>query len=165
MLRSVLVLFTVLGATSVGALAQAAVHVEPSHLEGPRILADQTATAVVKNYIESWQSLKAALEQNRPELLDRDFVGTAKQSLTGTIQQQAKLGMKTTYQDRSHDIQIVFYSPEGLSVELVDNVEYDVQVSDKDKVVATQPVHARYVVVMTPTEVRWRVRVLQAATE
>jgi hypothetical protein len=163
MLRSVLVLFTALGAASLGAWAQAAVHIEPSHLEGPRILADQTATAVVKNYIESWQSLRAALEQNRPELLDRDFVGTAKQSLTGTIQQQAKLGMKTSYQDRSHDIQIVFYSPEGLSVELVDNVEYDMQVSDKDKVLATQPVHARYVVVMTPTEVRWRVRVLQAA--
>ena len=148
-----------------GALGQAAVHVEPSHLEGPRILADQTATAVVKNYIESWQSLKAALEQNRPELLDRDFVGTAKQKLADTIQQQAKLGIKTSYQDRSHDIQVTFYSPEGLSVELVDNVEYDMRVSDKDKVLATQPVHARYVVVMTPTEVRWRVRLLQAATE
>jgi hypothetical protein len=163
MLRSAFVLLTTLGAASVGASSQAAVHIEPSHLNGPRILADQTATAVVKNYIESWQSLKAALEQNRPELLDRDFVGNAKQTLTGTIQQQAKLGMKTSYQDRSHDIQIVFYSPEGLSVELVDNVEYDVQVSDKDKVLATQPVRARYVVVMTPTEVRWRVRVLQAA--
>ncbi len=165
MLRSVLVLSTVLGAASVGAMAQAAVHVEPAHLQGPRILADQTATAVVKNYIESWQSLRAALEQNRSDLLDRDFVGTAKQKLTDTIQQQTKLGMRTTYQDRSHDIQIVFYSPEGLSVELIDNVEYDVQISDKDKVIATQPVHARYVVVMTPTEVRWRVRVLQAAAE
>jgi hypothetical protein len=40
-----------------------------------------------------------------------------------------------------------------------------VQVSEKDKVVATHPEHARYVVVMTPTEVRWRVRVLQAAAE
>ena len=60
MLRSLFVLFTALGTASGGALAQAAVHVEPSHLEGPRILADQTATAVVKNYIESWQSLKAA---------------------------------------------------------------------------------------------------------
>ncbi|HEY3705932.1 MAG TPA: hypothetical protein VGL22_12770 [Terracidiphilus sp.] len=146
-------------------MAQAVVHVQPINLQGPRNLAEQTANAVVKNYIESWQSLKAALEQNRPDALDRDFVGTAKQKLTETIQQQAKLGMKTSYQDRSHDIQVVFYSPEGLSVELVDNVEYDVQVSDKDKVVATQPVHARYVVVMTPTEVRWRVRVLQAAAE
>jgi hypothetical protein len=165
MLRSVLVLSTVFSAMSAGAMAQAALHVEPAHLQGPRILADQTATAVVKNYIESWQSLRAALEENRSELLDRDFVGTAKQKLTDTIQQQAKLGMRTTYQDRSHDIQIVFYSPEGLSVELIDNVEYDVQISDKDKVIATQPVHARYVVVMTPTEVRWRVRVLQAVAE
>jgi hypothetical protein len=165
MLRSVLVLSTVFSAMSAGAMAQAALHVEPAHLQGPRILADQTATAVVKNYIESWQSLRAALEENRSELLDRDFVGTAKQKLTDTIQQQTKLGMRTTYQDRSHDIQIVFYSPEGLSVELIDNVEYDVQISDKDKVIATQPVHARYVVVMTPTEVRWRVRVQQAAAE
>jgi hypothetical protein len=165
MLRPVVVLFTILSAASACALAQAAVHVRPAHLQGPRILADQTANAAVKNYIESWQSLKAALEQNRPQALDRDFVGTAKQKLTETIQQQAKLGMKTSYQDRSHDIQIVFYSPEGLSVELIDNVEYDVQVSEKDKVVATHPEHARYVVVMTPTEVRWRVRVLQAAAE
>jgi hypothetical protein len=165
MLRSVVVLFTALSVVVGCALAQAAVDVEPAHLQGPRILADETANAVVKNYIESWESLRTALQQNRPELLNRDFVGTAKDKLTSTIQQQAKLGMKTTYRDRSHDIQIVFYSPEGLSVELTDNVDYDVQVSDKDKVLATQPVHARYVVVMTPTEVRWRVRVLQTADE
>jgi len=146
-------------------LAQAAIHVQPAHLQGPRNLADQTANAVVKNYIESWESLRTALQQNRPELLDRDFVGAAKQKLTETIQQQSRLGMTTSYQDRSHDIQIVFYSPEGLSVELIDNVDYDLQVSDKDKVLTTQPVHARYVVVMTPTEVRWRVRVMQAAAE
>lgn len=152
-------------ATSACVFAQASVHVEPINLQGPRILADQTANAVVKNYIESWRSLRDALEQDRPELLNREFVGTALQKLTDTVQQQAKLGLKTRYQDHSHDIQIVFYSPEGLSVELVDTVDYDVQVSDKDKVLTTQPVHARYVVVMTPTEVRWRVRVMQAAAE
>ena len=146
-------------------MAQAAVRVEPANLQGPRILADETANAVVKNYIESWRSLRDALQQNRPELLNHDFVGTAQQKFTDTIQQQAKLGLKTTYQDHSHDIQIVFYSPEGLSVELIDNVDYDLQVSDKGKVLTTQPVHARYVVVMTPTEVRWRVRVMQAAAE
>jgi hypothetical protein len=162
MLRRLLVLSTVFSAASACALGQATVRVEPANLQGPRILADETANAVVKNYIESWKSLRMALEQNRPELLNRDFVGTAHQKLTETIQQQAKLGIKTSYQDRSHDIQIVFYSPEGLSVELVDNVDYDVQVSEKDKVMATQPVHARYVVVMTPTEVSWRVRVFQA---
>jgi hypothetical protein len=165
MLRSLVVLSTALIATGACAMAQAAVRVEPANLQGPRILADQTANAVVKNYIESWRSLKDALEQNRPELLNREFVGTALQKLTDTVQQQARLGLKTNYQDRSHDIQIVFYSPEGLSVELIDNVDYDVQVSDKDKVLTTQPVHARFVVVMTPTEVRWRVRVMQATAE
>lgn len=165
MLRSVLFVSAILSTASALVFPQAAVHVEPPHLEGPRNLADQTANAVVKNYIESWQSLRTALEQNRPELLDRDFVGAARSKLSDTIQQQAKLGMKASYQDRSHNIQIVFYSPEGLSVELVDTVDYDMQVSDKGKVLATQPVHARYVVVMTPTEVRWRVRVLQAAAE
>jgi hypothetical protein len=165
MLRSLLVLSTALIAAGSCALGQASVRVELANLEGPRILADQTANAAVKNYIESWRSLKDALQQNRPELLNHDFVGTAQQKLTDTIQQQSKLGLKTSYLDHSHDIQIVFYSPEGLSVELIDNVEYDVQVSDKDKVLTTQPVHARYEVVMTPTEVRWRVRVMQATAE
>ena len=165
MIRPLLVLSMAFSVTTAAALGQAAVNVEPSHLDGPRILADETANSVVKNYIESWESMRAALEQNRPELLNRSFVGTAQQKLTDTIRQQAKLGIKTSYQDKSHDIQIVFYSPEGLSVELVDNVDYDVQVREKDKVMATQPVHARYVVVMTPTEVSWRVRVLQADSQ
>ncbi|HWG21659.1 MAG TPA: hypothetical protein VG225_14100 [Terracidiphilus sp.] len=165
MLRPILILAIGFSVATAMLSAQPDVRVEPAHLQGPRILADQTATAVVKNYIESWDSLRAALEQNRPELLDRDFVGGAKDKLTDTIQQQARLGMKASYKDRSHDIQIVFYSPEGLSVELVDNVEYDLQVFDKDKGIATQPVRARYIVVLTPTEVRWRVRVLQATNE
>jgi len=145
--------------------AQADVRIVPAHLEGPRQLADQTATAVVKNYIESWESLRGALEQNRPELLDRDFVGGARDKLAETIRQQAKLGLRTSYQDRSHVVQIVFYSPEGLSVELTDNVQYDVQVRDGDKVIASQPVTMRYLVVLSPTEVRWRVRVLQASAQ
>lgn len=168
MLKSLLAL-SALAASAALAAAQspspADVRVEPSHLEGPRKLADQTATAVVKNYIESWESLNAAMQQNRPGLLDRDFVGAAHDKLAATIAQQARLGLKTSYQDRSHDIQIVFYSPEGLSIELTDNVEYEIEVRDQDKIVATQPVHERYIVVLTPTEVRWRVRVLQAAAQ
>ena len=39
------------------------------------------------------------------------------------------------------------------------------QVVDHDKILTTQHVTARYVVVLTPSETRWRVRVLQAVTE
>jgi hypothetical protein len=140
---------------------QPTVRVEPTNLQGPRVLNEQTRTAVIRDYLQAWQSVRTALEQNRPDLLNRDFVGTAKDKLTDTIHDQVTMGISTRYLDQSHDLQIIFYSPEGLSVQLVDNVEYEVQVADHGKTQATQKMHARYVVVMTPAEVRWRVRVFQ----
>ena len=145
--------------------AQATVHVEPTNLDGPRQLQEQTATGVVRDYMQAWQSLSAALEQNSADLLNADFVGTAKDKLAETIHAEAALDIRTRYQDRAHDVQIVFYSPEGLSIELIDTVDYDVQVFDHDKQVTTQQVRQRYIVVMTPAEVRWRVRVMQTAGE
>jgi hypothetical protein len=102
------------------------------------------------------------MRQNRADLLNEDFVGTAKDKLTDTIQDQAKLGLRTRYRDRSHDLQIVFYSPEGLSLQMIDTVEYDEQVLDHGKLLTTQHVRARYIVVMTPAEARWQVRIFQA---
>ena len=154
----------VMVACSLCAVAQD-VRVEPAHLEGPRQLAEQTQQGVIRDYLDSWKSMAAALEQNQTGLLAKDFVGTAKDKLTDAINQQAAAGIHTVYQDRSHDVQIVFYSPEGLSIELTDNVEYEVQVFDHDKQIATQQVHSRYTVVMTPAEVRWRVRILQASSQ
>ena len=139
--------------------------VEPPNLQGPRALNDQTTTAVIRDYLQAWQSVSAAFQQNRTALLNRDFVGTAKDRLVDTIHDQVTMGISTRYLDQSHDLQIVFYSPEGLSVQLVDNVEYEVQVIDHGKTQATQRMHARYVVVMTPAEVRWRVRIFQAEPE
>lgn len=144
---------------------QPTVNVEPPNLQGPRQLQDQTATAVVRDYLESWQVMRSALAQNRAALLDADFVGDAKDKLADTVHSQAAMGIHTQYHDLSHDLRIVFYSPEGLSIQLLDNVEYDEEVLDQQKVLATQRVHARYIVVMTPSEVRWRVRVIQALPE
>jgi hypothetical protein len=144
---------------------QPTVRVEPANIEGPRVLNDQTKAAVIRDYLEAWQSMRAALLQNRSNLLDRDFVGTAKDKLVDTIQDQVTMGISTRYLDRSHDLQIVFYSPEGLSVQLVDNASYDVQLIDHGKIQATQTEHARYVVVMTPAELRWRVRIFQSEPE
>ncbi len=165
MLKTMLVLFSITAAPGALLAAQPVVNVEPPNLHGPRPLQDQTATAVVRDYLESWQSLSAALRQNRADLLDQDFVGTAKDKLTDTIHQQSALGLHTRYQDRVHNIQIVFYSPDGLSIQLVDNVEYDERVVDQQKVLTTQHTHTRYTVVMTPAETRWRVRIFQAEPE
>ena len=164
MLKSFLIFFLVFGTSPDGGSSQATVRVETANLQGPRPLPEQTGTAAIRDYLQSWQSLRVALEQNRADLLDSSFVGTAKDKISETIQQQAVLGIRTRYQDRSHDIQIVLYSPEGLSIELVDKVEYDVQLLDHDKVKTTQQVSARYVIVLTPAEVRWRVRIFQAVS-
>ena len=164
-LKSLVILVCIAAAPWAQCAAHATVNVAPSDLRGPRPLAPQTATAAVRDYMESWTAMKAALEQNRADLLNRDFVGTARDKLGATIREQAKAGIQTRYQDRSHDLKIVFYSPEGLSIQLVDNVQYEQQVIHDGKVLTTQPVRARYIVVLTPAEVRWRVRVLQAQVE
>ena len=162
MMRPLAILCSILVASGGFAADQGSVKVEPSTLQGPRPLAKQTESAVVRDYLDAWQSLGEAMNQNRADLLNQDFVGGAKEKFAATIDEQSKLGMHARYQERSHDIKIIFYSPEGLSIQLVDNIEYDVQLLDHEKVVATQAVHTRYVVVLTPTEVRWKVRVLQA---
>lgn len=164
-IKTMLVLFSIVAMPGALFAAQPVVQVEPPNLHGSRQLQDQTATAAVRDYLESWQSLAAALQQNRADLLDRDFVGTAKDKLTDTLHQQAALGIHILYRDRAHNIRIIFYSPDGLSVQLVDNVEYDEKVVDNQKVLTTQRTHARYTVVMTPAETRWRVRIFQAEPE
>ena len=151
----------VVAATFVFGSDQPAVRVESTDSVGPRTLEAQTKAAVVRDYLQAWSSFGRAFEQNREEILDADFVGVAKEKLEDTIREQAKLGIQTRYRDGSHDIQLVFYSPEGLSIQLVDTVEYDVQLLDQEKLLITQHVHARYVAVLTPTEVRWKVRVFQ----
>jgi muconolactone delta-isomerase len=161
MLRPLLILCTVLTAASASMPAQVAVRIKAANPQSSRPLQEQTGRAAIHDYLDSWQALTAALEQNRADLLDPDFVGSAKDTLTATIQQQAALGISTHYQDRAHDLQLVFYSPEGLSIELTDNVEYDVQLLDHGRVKTVQHVSARYVIVLTPAEVRWRVRVFQ----
>ena len=106
---------------------QSDMRVQSTASVGPRTLEKQTETSVIRDYQQAWQSLSAALEENRPDLLDADFVGIAKEKLTNTIQDQEKLGIQTRYRDRNHDIKLIFYSPEGLSIQLVDTVDYDVQ--------------------------------------
>jgi hypothetical protein len=165
MTKFALALCSVLAVASPLRADQGAVRVEQTNVQGPRALKDETREAVIRDYLEAWQSLATALEQNRPALLNRDFIGTAKEKLTDTIGDQVTSGISTRYVAPNHDLQIVFYSPEGLSVQLIDTVSYEVQIFDHGKLQSTQNAHARYVVVMTPSEVRWRVRVFQGDPE
>jgi hypothetical protein len=161
MIRGLLVMICVLVLPFPLRADQPTVYVEPPNLQGSRPVEKQTETAAIRDYLESWQSFRAALDRNEPTLLDQDFTGIARDRLADTIAQQLKLGIHTRYEDRMHHLQIVFYSPEGLSIQIVDTVEYDQQVLEHDKVLATRRMRARYLVVLTPTEVRWKVRIFQ----
>ena len=158
--RSALVCASIILASGLVA-AQPAVTVDTSQLKGPRALEDQTKAAAIRDYLESWQGMSEAFQQDQPNLLDEDFIGTARDKLADAIDEQARAGIHTRYENRAHHIQFVFYSPEGLSIELIDDAEYDVEVFDHDKPVSTLPAHARYIVVLTPAEVRWKVRIMQ----
>jgi hypothetical protein len=147
------------------AVEQPAVRVANADSVGPRTLEAQTRSAVIRDYLAAWNSLSHALDENNAHLLDTDFTGLAREKLSDTIADQQKLGLRTLYLDRQHDIHLIFYSPEGLSVQLLDSVEYDVQVLDHDKVQATQHVRTQYLAVLTPTEVRWKVRIFQSTPE
>lgn len=160
MIRNILLMSCALSIA--GWAEEPSVRVEPPQLQGSRPVEKQTQAAVIRDYLQSWKNLQGALDGNQADLLDANFVGIAHDKLASTIDDQTRLGIHTRYQDRTHDLQIVFYSPEGLSIQMTDSVEYDEQVLDHDKVLATKHMRTRYLVVLTPSEVRWKVRILQA---
>ena len=160
-IKPLLIIFSILTMPFPLLAQQPTVRIESPNLQVIGHLQEQTASAAIRDYLQSWRSLSSAFEQNRAELLDPDFVGTAREKFTAVIHEQAILGIHTRYLDHSHDIRIVFHSPEGLSIQLIDTVFYDEQIFNHNAILTTQQVRARYVVVLTPTEVRWRVRIMQ----
>jgi hypothetical protein len=138
-----------------------AVKIEPLDKVGPRPLEEQTKASVIKDYLEAWRGIAAAFDGNEPGLLDAYFVGEAKRKLADTVHEQVGLDIRTSYRDKSHNIKVVFYSPEGLSIELIDDVEYEVEVRDRNEIVGSQVVRCRCTAVLTPTEARWKVRIFQ----
>jgi len=157
------VVYTILATLALSALDQPTVRVAPTDAVGPRTLETQTKDAIVRDYLAAWQALSGALAENNASLLDANFVGDARQRLRDTIRDQQKLDLRVEYNDRKHDISVVFYSPDGLSIQLVDKAEYDLELFDHDKLQATKHMQTPYLAVLTPTEVRWKVRIFQAA--
>jgi len=154
----------ILAAVLLSASTEPSVRVAPMDSVGPRTMESQTQSSVIRDYLLAWKSMDAALTQNRLELLDAVFIGKAKEKLAETVREQQSLGIQTSYLPKSHDIKVVFYSPEGLSIQLLDEVEYDVDVHKGEQSLGSEHVRARYVAVLSPTETSWKVRVFQGGT-
>ena len=128
----------------------------------PRQVEDTTQNAVVRDYGAAWQALTSALEQNRPDLLDANFIGTANERLAQTMGQQRKAGLHQRFVDQGHQVNAIFYSPEGSAIELQDTAKLQIQVLDGDKVVHSEDATVHYVALLTAAENSWKVRILEA---
>jgi hypothetical protein len=116
----------------------------------------------VQNYTAAWQAMATALDENRPDLLNANFVGTAADKLTDTITEQRKAGLHQRYIDKGHKVDAVFYSPEGSAIELRDTAQLQIQLLDGDKVVHSEDVTVHYIALLTAAADSWKVRVLEA---
>jgi hypothetical protein len=128
---------------------------------GPREIEDLTRQKVLHDYAAAWKTLATGLEQNRVDLLNDYFTGFAKDEFTRTIKEQAGTGIHRHYVDHGHKLEALFYSPDGGVLQLQDNIEYEEQVFDGAKLLHSETITARYLVLMTPAADRWMVRLLQ----
>lgn len=128
---------------------------------GPRQVEDQTEQSIVRDYGKAWQNLEQALANNNPELLNASFAGVARDRWAATVSEQKKAGMSRKLVDRGHRLQVIFYSAEGSAMELKDTAQFEVQYLDGGKVLHSEQLTAHYLVLMTPAENSWKVRILQ----
>jgi hypothetical protein len=129
---------------------------------GPREVEETTAQAIARDYAKAWQSMNAAREQNRPDLLANMFVGYAQDNLMQAIKAQRTANLRTRIVDHGHKLEAVFYSQEGSALQLRDTAQLTMQILDGDSVVHTEDATIHYLVTMTPTADHWQVRALQA---
>jgi len=146
---------------SYGADTGVQVHLD-TQKANPRAVESLTEVGIVRDYRLAWTSIGQALELNTLDPLEGLFAGDAKQWLKDTVASQRRSGLSQRYSQQNHRLEAVFYAPEGDVIELHDTAEYQLQVSDGNKVIGDEHVVVHYVVLMTPGADRWVIRQLQA---
>jgi len=129
---------------------------------GPRTVEDTTERSVARDYAAAWKAMTQALDQNRTDVLGLNFTGTANDKLTESISEQRKSGLHQRIVAKGHDVDVVFYSPEGSAMELHDTTQVQLQLMDGSNVIHSTDATLHYVVLMTAAENSWKVRVLEA---
>ena len=128
----------------------------------PRPVEELTEKAITREYGAAWQNLARALKENNAGILPQSFVGVAQEKFAQQIEKQKAAGISTNYVDRGHEVEVVFYSLEGSTMQLRDTANLEVQVLQDGKVIHSEQVQQQYVALMTVYGDSWKVRVLQA---
>ena len=131
----------------------------------PREVEDVTQNAILRDYTAAWQAIGAALANNTLQPLNENFSGFALDKLTQRVKDQKEHGLTTRIVDRGHQVEAIFYSPDGAAIELKDTATIETQVLDGGAVIHSDQAQVLYYAVMTGAEDRWKVRVLEAAAQ
>jgi len=129
---------------------------------GPRKLEATLQQSIPRDYAKAWQTLEAALESGNPTELDRYWVGVAHDKFQRLVSDQAITGVEVRYEKPSHHLQAVFYPADGAALLLYDTVTLEIEILRSGKTVHSESTTEKYLVLMTPAQDRWLVRVLQA---
>jgi hypothetical protein len=129
---------------------------------GPREVEDTVQQSIPRDYAQAWQAMEAALQSGDASGLNQYWVGIAHDKLVQKVQDEGQTNVRVRYQDKSHHLQAIYYPTDGAALLLHDNAEVELQVLDSGKVIHSQTIHQKYVVLMTPGQDRWFVRVFQA---
>jgi hypothetical protein len=132
---------------------------------GPRAVENLTERGIVRDYRFAWTSMAQALQSNTLDPLAGAFSGDAMQWLRQTVASQQESGLTRRYLYQSHQLDVVFYAPEGDVMELHDTARYRLQIRDGNTTIHDEPVVVHYVVLMTPGADRWVIRQLQAVPQ
>ena len=163
---AILLSVLMLGASLCSYAADSTVKVQLSPKRvGPREVEHLTQQGILRDYRLAWTSMAQALEFNTPDPLEGPFAGDAKQELLQTVSQQQHSGLTQRYLDQNHQLEEVFYAPEGDVMELHDTAQFQLQVSDGGKIIHHEHVVLHFIVLMTPAADRWVIRQLQAVPQ
>jgi hypothetical protein len=129
---------------------------------GPREVEDTTQKAINRDYSSAWQAITTALNNNDPAPLRQNFAGFALDQLVQRVKDQQSSGVKTRIIDHGHKVDAIFYSKDGSAMELRDTVSIETQVLEGNTVIHSDQSQIQYYAVMTSTEDRWKLRVLES---
>lgn len=129
---------------------------------GPRQVEPTLQQSIPRDYVKAWQTLSAALESGDPALLDRYWVGVAHDKFHRMVEDRARTGVQVRYKDTAHQLQAVFYPADGAALLLYDTVHVEIQIIRSGKIIDSEETTEKYLVLMTPAQDRWLVRVFQS---
>ena len=127
----------------------------------PRAVEETTALAVQRDYAHAWGALVSALEENRADLLGENFTGGARQQWQDAIHAQRQNGLSRRIVDHGHQMRVTFYSLDGSALEAVDSADLEIEYREGGKLLSSERIQARYLVLLTPAENSWKIRILQ----